>query len=153
MHKTPPALSLSPSTREQAMAATNPALVYGPQIPPLCTKTLGALIDDQAIQLGNHTAVIVPWQSIRISYRELAERSRVLSKALLAIRGLRQGDCVGIMAGNCYQYLEVFLGAARIGCPVVVLNNTYTPRELRDAVSISCRFYEFFLFLSTAFLG
>ena len=153
MHKTPPALSLSPSTREQAMAATNPALVYGPQIPPLCTKTLGALIDDQAIQLGNHTAVIVPWQSIRISYRELAERSRVLSKALLAIRGLRQGDCVGIMAGNCYQYLEVFLGAARIGCPVVVLNNTYTPRELRNAISISCRFYEFSLFLSTAFVG
>lgn len=140
MHKTPSALSLLPTTREQVMATTNPALVYGPQIPHLCTKTLGALIDDQATQFGNHTAVIVPWQSTRLSYRELAERSRILSKALLATGSLRQGDCVGIMAGNCYQYVEVFLGAARIGCPVVVLNNTYTPRELRNAVSISCKF-------------
>lgn len=140
MPTTPPALSILDTTREQVMATTNAALVYGPQSPPLCTKTLGALIDDQATQFGNHTAVIVPWQSVRISYRELAERSRVLSKALLATGSLRQGDCVGIMAGNCYQYAEVFLGAARIGCPVVVLNNTYTPRELRNAVSVSCKF-------------
>jgi acyl-CoA synthetase (AMP-forming)/AMP-acid ligase II len=29
--------------------------------------------------------------------------------------GLRKGDCVGVMAGNCYQYIEVFLGGGRIG--------------------------------------
>ena len=52
--------------------------------------------------------------------------------------GLRHGDSVGIMAGNCYQYIEVFLGGARIGCPVVVLNTTYTPAELERAVRTSC---------------
>ncbi|KAL2004686.1 hypothetical protein VTN00DRAFT_3214 [Thermoascus crustaceus] len=48
--------------------------------------------------------------------------------------GLRHGDCVGIVAGNCYQYIEVFLGGARIGCPVVVLSTAYMPEELRSAV-------------------
>ena len=122
------------------MSITNPALVYGPQEPSLCTKTLGTLIDEQAAQFGDRPAVIVPWQSVRLTYRELAERSWVLSKAMLATGSLRRGDCVGVMAGNCYQYIEVFLGAARIGCPVVVLNNTYTPEELRNAVSISGEF-------------
>lgn len=128
------------------MATTNPALVYGPQEPALCTKKLGTLIDEQAAQFGDRPAVIVPWQSVRLTYRELAERSRVLSKAMLATGSLRRGDCVGIMAGNCYQYIEAFLGAARIGCPVVVLNNTYTPAELRNAVSISGEFCQQFAF-------
>ena len=122
------------------MATTNPALVYGPKKPALCTKTLSTLIDEQAAKFGDRPAVIVPWQSVRLTYAKLAERSRVLSMAMLATGSLRRGDCVGIMAGNCYQYIEVFLGAARIGCPVVVLNNTYTPDELRSAVSISGKF-------------
>ena len=116
------------------------ALIYGPQDPPLCTKTLGTVIEEQAVAYGDRPAVVVPWQSVRLSYRDLAERSLVVAKALLSTGCIRQGDCVGIMAGNCYQYVEVFLGAARIGCPVVVLNNTYTPDELRNAVSISCRY-------------
>jgi acyl-CoA synthetase (AMP-forming)/AMP-acid ligase II len=52
--------------------------------------------------------------------------------------GLQLGDCVGIMAGNRYEYIEVFLGGGRLGCPVVVLNNTYTPDELIRAVRQSC---------------
>lgn len=44
---------------------------------------------------------------------------------------------MGIIAGNCYQYIELFLGAARIGCPYVVFNNTYSPDELKNAVLAS----------------
>lgn len=116
----------------------NLALVHGPQEPQLCLKTMKALIDDQASRYGDCPAVVFPWQSVRLSYRELADRSKILAKAMLKM-GLGHGDCVGIMAGNCYQYIEVFLGAARIGCPVVVLNNTYTPAELTNAVRRSCK--------------
>ena len=115
----------------------NLALVYGSKEPQLCLKTMGVLIDDQAVQFGDRPAVVFPWQSVRLSYRHLADRSKVLAKAMLEM-GLRHGDCVGIMAGNCYQYIEIFLGGARIGCPVVVLNNTYTPAELENAVRRSC---------------
>ncbi|KAJ5144246.1 uncharacterized protein N7515_003033 [Penicillium bovifimosum] len=114
----------------------NLALVCGPKEPQLWLKRMGALIDDRAVQSGDRTAVVFPWQSVRLSYSQLADRSKIMAKAMLKM-GLQHGDCVGIMAGNCYQYIEVFLGGARIGCPVVVLNNTYTPAELENAVSRS----------------
>ncbi|PWY65929.1 acetyl-CoA synthetase-like protein [Aspergillus eucalypticola CBS 122712] len=116
-----------------------PAIVHGPTEPALWHKTLGDLIDEQEAHYRSKEAVVVPWQSVRLSYSQLAERSRVLAQAMLDM-GLRPGDCVGIMAGNCYQYIEVFLGGGRIGCPVVVLNNTYTPSELTRAVhQSSCK--------------
>ncbi|CEL10960.1 hypothetical protein ASPCAL14067 [Aspergillus calidoustus] len=115
------------------------AFVQGPSEPELWQKKLGDLIDEQEHRFGDRDALLVPWQSAKLSYRQLAERSRLLARALLAL-GLQHGDCVGIMAGNCYQYIEVFLGGARIGCPVVVLNTTYTPEELRNAVrQSSCK--------------
>ncbi|KAJ5786992.1 hypothetical protein N7457_001982 [Penicillium paradoxum] len=111
----------------------NLSLVYGSKEPELFLQKMGTLIDDQAVRFGDRPAVIFPWQSVRLSYRQLADRSKIIARAMLEM-GLRHGDCVGIMAGNCYQYIEVFLGGSRIGCPVVVLNNTYTPAELANAV-------------------
>lgn len=116
----------------------NMSLVHGPKEPQLYLEAMSGLVDDRAVQFGDRTAVVFPWQHVRLSYRQLADRSKILAKAMLA-RGLRHGDCVGIMAGNCYEYIEVFLGGARIGCPVVVLNNTYTPAELENAVYRSCK--------------
>lgn len=113
------------------------ALIRGPKKPALWKKTIRTLIEEQAIQHGDRESVIFPWQSVRLSFRQLASRSRVVASSMLDA-GLRHGDCVGIMAGNCYEYIEVLLGGARIGCPVVVLNNTYTPRELKSAVLQSC---------------
>ncbi|KAE9575428.1 putative acyl-CoA synthetase [Colletotrichum fructicola] len=110
-----------------------PSLVFGPKDPPLLEKTLGSVIQDQAKAYGDRTAVVVPWQSTRLTYNDLADRSKITAKGLLEL-GLKHGDCVGIMAGNCYQYTELFLGAARIGCPFVVLHNTYSPDELSSAV-------------------
>lgn len=117
----------------------NLSLVQGPSDPPLWTKTLSEVIAEQAKQHGDKEALVVPWQSTRLTYRQLAERSKLVAKALLDT-GLRHGQCVGIIAGNCYQYIEVFLGGARIGCPVVVLNTTYSPEEFRAAVTRSCTY-------------
>ena len=127
--------------------ATQLALIHGPTDPALWDKTLGKVADDQAAAFGDKPALLVPWQSVRLSYRQLADRSKVVAKALLYL-GLRHGDCVGVMMGNCYQYIEVFLGGARIGCPVVVLNNTYTPDELSNAIRLSCKYLNTFIFLS-----
>lgn len=114
------------------------ALVHGAREPSLWSKTLGSLIDEQANRYEGHTAAVFSWQNVRLSYRQLADRSKLLGKAMLEM-GLQNGDCIGIMAGNCYEYIEVFLAGGRIGCPVVVLNNTYTPEELRNAVQTSCK--------------
>ncbi|KAL4863379.1 hypothetical protein BDV12DRAFT_189728 [Aspergillus spectabilis] len=118
---------------------SQPALFYGPNKPELWRKTIASLIDEQENRFGDRTAIVVPWQSVQLTYRQLAERSRLLAKAMLDM-GLKHGDCVGIMAGNCYQYIEIFLAGGRIGCPVVVLNNTYTAKELVNAVHRSLLF-------------
>lgn len=117
--------------------APESSLVHGPQQPALWNTSLGRLIDHQGARFSDRPAVIVPWQNARFSYRQLCEQSKVVATALLRM-GLRHGDCIGVMGGNRHEYVEVFLGAARIGCPVVVLNNTYTPKELGNAVGQSC---------------
>ncbi|KAH7006996.1 hypothetical protein EDB80DRAFT_718085 [Ilyonectria destructans] len=112
------------------------SLLKGPTEPPLWHTSLGSLVDRQAVQYGDRPAVIVPWQSARLSYRQLAARSWIVAEALFKL-GLRHGDCVGVMAGNRFEYLETLLGASRLGCPVVVLNTTYTPYELQNALQKS----------------
>lgn len=109
------------------------SLVSGPTSKPLRTITLGALAELQAKSCSDRTALVVPWQNKRLTYREVVGCANIISKGLMEV-GLQYGECVGIFAGNCSEYLEVFLGAAFIGCPVVVLNSNYTPTELESAV-------------------
>jgi acyl-CoA synthetase (AMP-forming)/AMP-acid ligase II len=66
----------------------------------------------------------------------LRQESILLAKALLA-RGIRPGDRIGIMAGNCEQYASVFFACMRIGCILVILNNTYTSSEARYALKFT----------------
>jgi acyl-CoA synthetase (AMP-forming)/AMP-acid ligase II len=127
------ALNVSPSLKTAS-------LVYGPTTEPLWNITLGALIEEQAAKYGERMAVVFPRQNIRRTYSDLLVKSRLVSKALIE-QGLEAGDCVGIFAGNCCEYVEIFLGAGAIGCPVVVLNAGYTPTELRDAVIYSGKCY------------
>lgn len=118
------------------------AIVHGPVSPGLYTNSLGTLIREQAATHGTKTAVVVPWQNnTRLSYVELDRRSCAVASSLLSEFGIKSGDIVGIMAGNRYEYLEVFLGATRIGAPVAVLNNTYKTRELVTALEKTCEFY------------
>ena len=114
----------------------NLSVVYGPKTPAISKKTIGALVSEQAREFKDRTAVVVPWQSVRFTYQELADRSELVAKSLIAA-GLKHGESVGIMAGNCHQYVEVFLACARLGCPFVAMNNTYAPAELMKALSLS----------------
>ena len=116
--------------------------VTGPRTPGLWNHTLGELVTRQATQFGDHTAATFSWQRHRLSYQDLARRSEEVARSMMA-RGLKQGDHVAIMAGNCYQYIETFLAAARIGCPFVVLNNTYSAKEVVKALQAVCKLYYF----------
>lgn len=124
------------------------SLVSGPKTPKLWEHTLGELIQQQKTRYGDHPATEFSWQQNHIySFKDLSERSELLAKSMLA-RGLKHGDNVAIMAGNCYQYIEAFLGCARIGCPFVVLNNTYTSKELVSALKSTCELRTYSNFVS-----
>lgn len=75
----------------------------------------------------------VPWTGARWTYEELDVEANRVARGLLAM-GVQKGDRVGIMAGNCEQYISVFFGVARVGAILVVLNNTYTAAELDFAL-------------------
>ena len=113
-----------------------PSVVKGPTEDPLYLKSLGELIQDQAKTHGSRPALVVPWQRFRASFEELNHSSANVAKALLDFN-IKRGSHVGIFAGNRQEYINVFLAGGRIGRPVVVLNTTYTPAELCNAVTKS----------------
>ncbi|KAJ5901467.1 acetyl-CoA synthetase-like protein [Penicillium taxi] len=115
------------------------SIVYGPNEPALWPKKLGDLIEEQADRFGDRCAVVTPWQEKRLSFYDLAQNSKILANSMVRA-GLRLGDCVAVMAGNRYEYIQVFLAGGRIGCPVLPINNAYTPVEvLRALQKSSCR--------------
>jgi len=105
-----------------------PSIVHGPSNPPLVTLTLGGLLDLQAQRHAAREALVVRWTGARWTYKELSSQSIKFAKMLLDV-GIRPGDRVGIMAGNCEQYVSIVFAAARVGAILTVLNNTYTADE------------------------
>ncbi|KAJ5382109.1 hypothetical protein N7517_000020 [Penicillium concentricum] len=115
------------------------SLVAGPTEPQLLDITLGELLTLQALQYGRIECLVFPWTGARWTYGQLKDETDRLARGMLA-SGIQKGDRIGIMAGNCEQYISVFFAAARVGAILVVLNNTYTPSELYYALNHSeCR--------------
>lgn len=110
------------------------SMVAGPTQPKLMGITLGELLTLQALQYGDYECLVFPWTGARWTYADLKDEADRLARGMLAM-GIQKGDRVGIMAGNCEQYISVFFAAARVGAILVVLNNTYTPSELYYALN------------------
>ncbi|KAJ5622665.1 hypothetical protein N7528_005897 [Penicillium herquei] len=128
--------TLSHVTPVSAPAPTQWSIVAGPTQPALLDITLGELLTIQALQYANYECLVFPWTGARWTYAKLKEETDRLARGMLA-SGIQKGDRVGIMAGNCEQYISVFFAAARVGAILVVLNNTYTPSELYYALNHS----------------
>lgn len=109
------------------------SLVKGNSDYVLNTEPLGVLIDQNAATFGRKPALVSSWQHYRASFSDLAASSASVSKALIDL-GVQKGDHIGIVAGNRYEYIHIFLGGGRIGRPVVVLNNMFSPQEMCAAV-------------------
>ena len=129
-------MSLStPSAPVEALS-----LLHGASDPPLLDLTLSDVLDIQTALHGPKECLIIPWTGARWTYDELSRQSHLLARALLGF-GIRAGDRVGIMAGNCEQYAAVFFAVCRVGAVLVVLNNTYTGREVRFALRFTGRLF------------
>ncbi|PGH09908.1 hypothetical protein AJ80_07618 [Polytolypa hystricis UAMH7299] len=117
------------------MPAFDPKLsiVQGATRPELSRLTLGQLIDKQAERYGSKDAIIIGWSETRLSYRDLAERTKQLARALMAL-GIRKGDRVAILSGDDVRFVELFFAAARVGACLVIINKTYTVPECERAL-------------------
>ncbi|KAI9374717.1 acetyl-CoA synthetase-like protein [Aspergillus egyptiacus] len=115
------------------------SIVYGETQPELLDVTLGELLTLQSLQYGDYECLVFPWTGARWTYADLNDEADRIARGMLAM-GIKKGDRIGIMAGNCEQYISIFFGAARVGAILVVLNNTYTPSELYYALNhTDCR--------------
>ena len=71
----------------------------------------------------------------RFTYAELERRSARLA-ALLAARGVREGDRVAILSENRIEYLEAFLAAGRIGAVLACQNWRLAAPELAHCLAL-----------------
>lgn len=110
------------------------SIVQGASSPPLLELTLGDLLDQQTRLRNSNECLVCPALGTRWSYRTLQEESIAVARGLLSL-GIKSGDRIGILAGNCAEYISVFFAAAYIGCVLVVLNNTCTTQEAKNGLN------------------
>lgn len=122
--------------RTRSSSSKRLSIVHGPTEPALVDWTLANLLDEQCKIAGDRQCLIVPFSDTTWTFSELRQRARNLAKGLLAL-GLRRGDRIGILAGNCEEYATVFYSCGYIGAILVVLNSTYTAAEAKYALNHS----------------
>ena len=120
----------------EALESEQLSIVHGPLEPALLDWTLPDLLDEQCRLRGEKECLIVPFSKTNWSFLELLEKSRSLAKGLLSL-GVRRGDRIGILAGNCEEYVATFFAAGYVGAILVVLNSTYTAAEAKYALNHS----------------
>ena len=70
---------------------------------------------------------------VKVSYAELAERSNRVA-TYLRRHGVKRGDRILMMLGNCVQIWEIMLGAMKMGAAVVPATTLLTPEDLADRI-------------------
>lgn len=96
--------------------------------------TVGDILVRAAQKFPEKTAVIC--DEVKLSYREFNERVNRLAGALLD-RGIVKGDRIGVLTGNCSQFLELYFASAKTGAIICPYNNMLTGEELADLVGYS----------------
>jgi len=95
-------------------------------------RVLPVLIDELADRYDDSPALLSPAGSL--SYRGLAIRMNQYSRFGLA-QGLAPGDCVCLLLGNSAEYVAVWLGLARIGVTVALVNTQLSGDALALAIA------------------
>lgn len=67
--------------------------------------------------------------SVRLTYRQLAERADRLSAGLVGL-GVKRGDVVAFVSFNCHRLLEGYYAVPQLGAVLLPINIRLTPREI-----------------------
>ncbi len=95
------------------------------------SETLPLVIDRLAERFGDAAALI--GSGTCLSYGALAEASHRLARWGLA-QGLRRGEAICLLMGNCPEYLALWLGLSRIGVSVALINTHLRGELLRHSI-------------------
>jgi len=97
-------------------------------------RILSTVIEEQAETRGDAPALVSGLETL--SYRALAERSNQYTRWALQ-QGLGKGDTVCLILANRPEYLAIWLGIARTGCVVALLNTNLTGASLTHSVHVA----------------
>jgi fatty-acyl-CoA synthase len=103
---------------------------------PLLEETIGSAFDRIVAEFPDREALVVPFQDVRLTYRQLAERVDRLARGLIAL-GLDKGDRVGMWSPNNAEWVYMQFAAAKAGAVLVNINPAYQTEELRYALAQS----------------
>jgi fatty-acyl-CoA synthase len=112
---------------------------HGTSPRPLIGQTIGDNLRATSLQFPERDALVVPYQTVRLTYAELDSRVDELARALLAI-GIERGDRIGIWSPNSAEWVILQYATARVGAILVNLNPAYRAHEIEYALNHSeCR--------------
>lgn len=89
--------------------------------------TLSGLLKTAAEAFPDRDAIL--FEEIRMSYRELDEKSSMFASGLLKM-GIEKGDRVGLYMANYPEWVVAFFGIARMGGVIVPMNTRYRGKEV-----------------------
>ena len=88
---------------------------------PLLSETIGAALDRVAAVFPDNDALVVPFQELRLTYRQLVERVDEVARGLIAL-GLEVGDRLGMWSPNNAEWVLIQFAAAKAGVILVNIN-------------------------------
>lgn len=83
----------------------------------LLAQTIGEVFDQTMARYPEGEALVVRHQSLRYTWRQLAEAVDLHARALLAL-GLKTGDRLGVWAPNCAQWCISQFASAKLGVKI-----------------------------------
>ena len=100
------------------------------------STTIGESFRNAAQRFGDHDALVVSDQRVRVTYSELWTEVDRAARAFLAL-DVRRGDRVGMWAPASYEWVVTQLAIARIGATLVTIDPACDAAELQEQLSKS----------------
>jgi len=77
--------------------------------------------------------IAIIFEDRQCTYRELQDRVYRLANGLIKL-GLKEDDRVAVLSENCFEFLEIYTGVAKVGGVVAPLNYRLLPQDIAQLV-------------------
>lgn len=81
--------------------------------------------------------IFIHFEGQSFTYLEVDKRSNKVANALQTCASLKEGDTVALFLGNEPCYAWIWLGLAKLGCPVALLNHNIRAKSLLHCFTCS----------------
>jgi fatty-acyl-CoA synthase len=94
---------------------------HGASSAPLIGQTIGSFLSTISEKHGDREALVVPFQNVRMTYRELYRDAERFAAGLKKM-GLQPGDRIAILSQNNAEWVIAQFGTAIAGLILITVN-------------------------------